>query len=194
MCLILPWTHQFNACSTLELQNPCHIQAYVSTVKKPNVDLYVLIISFFCVYVIFKQTTTATSDANWELILVWRVLPVTDSLESFACWLLIPHRSFFSWWRHAYALLFSFRTRYACPRHNSVALLPQMTMLLLAVLSPISSRCGNTTSIQKHVETQHAITLKECQVFDSIPSGVSLGGLTTDASSNKGTLNFSRPC
>src|SRR4029434_4911824 len=31
-------------------------------------------------------------------------------------------------------------------------------------------RGGNTTDMQKHLSTQHAITLKECHVFDALRS------------------------
>ena len=34
----------------------------------------------------------------------------------------------------------------------------------------ISSKGGNTTNMQKHLSTQHAITLQECHVFDALRS------------------------
>ena len=32
----------------------------------------------------------------------------------------------------------------------------------------ISSKGGNTTNMQKHLSTQHAITLQKCHVFDAL--------------------------
>lgn len=37
-----------------------------------------------------------------------------------------------------------------------------------ACKTSISSKGGNTTNMQKHLSTQHAITLQECHVFDAL--------------------------
>src|SRR4029434_9889347 len=39
-----------------------------------------------------------------------------------------------------------------------------------ACKTSISSKGGNTTNMQKHLSTQHAITLQECLVFDALRS------------------------
>src|SRR4029434_10914112 len=51
----------------------------------------------------------------------------------------------------------------------------------------ISSKGGNTNNMQKHLSTQHAITLQACHVFDALRSD---DNVNESQPSNSSTANF----